>query len=46
MARTGVQYVDIETAALELKGRGKVPTVDGIREVLGAGSICLVIGNV
>ena len=38
MARTGVQFLDIEKAALELQGFGKIPTVDGIREILGTGS--------
>lgn len=38
MARVGVQFSDIEKAAFELHGNGKVPTVDGIRELLGTGS--------
>jgi len=38
MARIGVQFLDIEKAALELQGNGKAPTVDGIREILGTGS--------
>lgn len=38
MARIGVQFLDIEKAALELQGSGKIPTVDGIREILGTGS--------
>lgn len=38
MARTGVQFLDIEKAALELQGIGKIPTVDGVREILGTGS--------
>lgn len=38
MARIGVQFLDIEKAALELQGNGKTPTVDSIREVLGTGS--------
>ena len=38
MARIGVQFQDIEKAALELHGSGKIPTVDGIRELLGTGS--------
>jgi DNA repair exonuclease SbcCD ATPase subunit len=38
MARIGVQFLDIEKAALELQGNGKIPTVDSIREILGTGS--------
>ena len=38
MARIGVQFLDIEKAVLELQGTGKIPTVDGIREILGTGS--------
>lgn len=38
MARTGVGFQNIEKAAQELKGLGKTPTVDGIREILGTGS--------
>lgn len=38
MARTGVQFLDIQKAALELQGYGKIPTVDGVREILGTGS--------
>ncbi len=38
MARTGIQFSDVEHAALELQGSGKIPTVDGIRDILGTGS--------
>ncbi len=38
MARTGITYFDVETAALHLQGQGKTPTVDGIRQYLGTGS--------
>jgi hypothetical protein len=34
----GVGLLDVEKAALELQGRGKNPSVDAIREVLGTGS--------
>lgn len=38
MARTGIQFSDVENAAIELQGAGKAPTVDGIRNILGTGS--------
>lgn len=38
MARTGITYIDVENAAQQLQGRGKNPTVDSIREMLGTGS--------
>jgi chromosome segregation ATPase len=38
MGRIGVSLLDVEKAALELQGRGKNPSVDAIREVLGTGS--------
>lgn len=38
MARTGVQFSDIEKAALKVQGLGKTPTVDRVRETLGTGS--------
>lgn len=38
MARVGVQFTDIEKAAWELQGTGKIPTVDGVRDILGTGS--------
>jgi chromosome segregation ATPase len=38
MARTGIQFSDVENAALELQGSGKIPTIDGIRDILGTGS--------
>lgn len=38
MARIGITYIDVENAALQLQGRGKNPTVDSIREILGTGS--------
>lgn len=38
MGRTGITLLDVEKAAIQLQGRGKTPTVDGIRELLGTGS--------
>ncbi len=38
MGRAGITLIDVEKAALQLQGRGKTPTVDGIREILGTGS--------
>mgnify|MGYP003650619604 CR=1 FL=1 len=38
MARIGIQFLDVEKAALTLQGSGKTPTVDNIREHLGTGS--------
>lgn len=38
MGRAGVTLLDVEKAALQLQGRGKNPSVDAIREVLGTGS--------
>jgi chromosome segregation ATPase len=38
MSRAGVTLLDVEQAALKLQGRGKNPSVDAIREVLGTGS--------
>lgn len=38
MGRAGVTLLDVEKAALQLQGRGKNPTVDAIRELLGTGS--------
>lgn len=38
MGRAGVTLLDIENAAQQLLGRGKTPTVDNIRELLGTGS--------
>lgn len=38
MGRAGVTLLDVEKAALQLQGRGKNPSVDAIRELLGTGS--------
>lgn len=38
MGRAGITLLDVTKAALQLQGRGKTPTVDGIREILGTGS--------
>lgn len=38
MGRAGVTLLDVEKAALQLQGRGKNPSVDAIREILGTGS--------
>ncbi len=38
MGRTGITALDVSDAAIKLQERGKVPTVDGVREVLGTGS--------
>jgi len=38
MARIGVTYYDVAKVADQLMQQGKVPTVDGVREVLGTGS--------
>lgn len=38
MGRTGITRLDVEKVALQLQGKGKNPTVDGIRELLGTGS--------
>ncbi len=39
MARPGITFYDVEKAAHELVGKGKTPTIDGIRSILGTGSI-------
>lgn len=39
MARPGVTYQDIVTAANELKGQGKNVTIESVRGILGTGSI-------
>lgn len=39
MARPGVTYKDIATAASELKGQGRSITIDNVRSILGTGSI-------
>lgn len=39
MARPGVTYQDIATAANELKGQGKNITIESVRAILGTGSI-------
>jgi len=39
MARHGVTYQDIATAADELKGQGKNVTIENVRAILGTGSI-------
>jgi chromosome segregation ATPase len=38
MARIGITYFDVEKAALQLQGQGKLPTVDRVRNLLGTGS--------
>lgn len=38
MGRTGISPTDVANAALQLQGRGRAPTVDGIRDILGTGS--------
>jgi chromosome segregation ATPase len=38
MSRAGVSLLDVEQAIFKLQGRGKNPSVDAIREVLGTGS--------
>ena len=38
MGRTGISPTDVANAALQLQGRGKTPTVDGVRDILGTGS--------
>src|SRR3990172_7054386 len=38
MARIGITYLDVEKAALQLQGQGKLPTVDRVRDLLGTGS--------
>ncbi len=43
MGRAGVTLLDIENAARQLQGRGKTPTVDNIRELLGTGSKSTII---
>jgi hypothetical protein len=39
MARPGVTYQDIESAANALKGQGKSVTIESVRSILGTGSI-------
>ncbi len=43
MGRAGVTLFDIENAIQQLQGRGKAPTVDNIRELLGTGSKSTII---
>lgn len=38
MGRAGITLLDVEKAIMQLQGRGKNPTVDAIREVIGTGS--------
>jgi chromosome segregation ATPase len=38
MSRAGVTLLNVEQAILKLQGRGKNPSVDAVREVLGTGS--------
>ena len=38
MGRIGVSFIDVEQAALRLQGQGKIPTVDGVRDLLKTGS--------
>lgn len=39
MARPGVSYQDVATAANQVKGQGKNPTIENVRAILGTGSI-------
>jgi chromosome segregation ATPase len=43
MGRAGVTLLDVEKAVMQLQGRGKNPTVDTIRELLGTGSKSTII---
>lgn len=43
MGRAGITLLDVEKAAIQLQGRGKNPTVDAIRELLGTGSKSTII---
>src|SRR6266478_7900840 len=38
MARIGITYLDVDKAALQLQGQGRIPTVDRVRDLLGTGS--------
>lgn len=38
MSRAGVTLLDVEQAVLKLQGRGRNPSVDAVREMLGTGS--------
>ena len=38
MGRIGVNFIDVEQAALRLQGQGKTPTVDAVRDLLQTGS--------
>src|SRR3990167_9971652 len=38
MARIGINYQDVATAALTVQGRDQIHTVDRIRAILGTGS--------
>jgi chromosome segregation ATPase len=38
MGRLGITQLDVEKAVMQLQGRGRNPTVDSIRELLGTGS--------
>jgi hypothetical protein len=38
MARIGITSLDVEKAALQLQGQGKLPTIDRVRELLSTGS--------
>jgi chromosome segregation ATPase len=38
MGRIGVSYEEVATAAQEAQGKGKSPTVDNIRHIIGSGS--------
>ena len=38
MGRTGVTLFEVEQAAVQLQGKGKNPSVDAVREILGTGS--------
>ncbi len=38
MGRIGINFDDVKEKAHQLQGRGKIPTVDAIRDLLGTGS--------
>ena len=38
MGRIGINFDDVKEKAYQLQGRGKIPTVDAIRDLLGTGS--------
>lgn len=38
MGRIGISSAEVEEAALQLQGQGRVPTIDNVREMIGSGS--------